>query len=425
MTNLYPPQVGGLQRSVVYFSDELRRRGHRVLVVAPRVTGAPLDEPGVIRVPAIEGISESDFALPLPLPDETRKELQAFGPDIVHAHHPFLLGATGLHLARSLDVPLVYTYHTLWERRSCYVADDSAAVRTFLARMNVEYANLCDHVIAPSESVAAMLAAQGASVPVAVIPTGVKVEDFTGGNGVAVREAHGIPTDAFVVGYVGRLAPEKNLPFLAEAVGAFVKDRPVAHWLVVGDGRSRDEIAFLFRSQGLSDRLHMTGSLSGRALTDAYAAMDVFAFASQSETQGLVLAEALTGGVPVIAVDGPGVRDIVVDGTNGLLLPGQDRHSFVAALTSMVELTAVQRAELIERARESAEPYALPHTADRLTELYERLVQQHDRTREPDDNRWKKTVRVLETQWELWASRADAAIQSISDAIFESSQERR
>src|SRR5262249_7317091 len=180
-----------------------------------------------------------------------------------------------------------------------YVPGDSAVLRTFAAALATSFANKCDHVVAPSQSVADILRERGVSVPVSAIPTGIDPGRFAEGDGRAARARHGVPEGAFVVGHVGRLAPEKNLPFLARAVAGFLRTCERAHFLVVGSGPSEEEVGRTFADAGLADRLHLTGTLEGQELADAYHALDVFAFASQSETQGMVLAEAMTAGVPV------------------------------------------------------------------------------------------------------------------------------
>ncbi len=182
-------------------------------------------------------------------------------------------------------------------------------MKRFAIRMATEYANLCNHVIAPSESIAAVLRQRGVTTPVTAIPTGIDRERFTHGDGAAARRRIGLPPEAFVVGHIGRLAPEKNLPFLARAVASFVATEDRARVLIAGLGPAREEIRAIFEGRGLADRLHLVGTLEGQELSDAYQAMDVFVFASQSETQGMVLAEAMAAGVPVIAVAAPGAGD--------------------------------------------------------------------------------------------------------------------
>ena len=195
------------------------------------------------------------------------------------------------------------------------------------------YENLCDHVISPSESIAELLASRGVTAPITAIPTGVQFDSYYQGNGSVIRKEMSIPENAFVVGHLGRLAPEKNLKFLSEAVGDFLVNHERAHFLVIGTGPSSSLMLSYFTNAGLVERVHFTGSVSGDCLINAYHAMDVFAFASKSETQGMVLTEAMCAGIPVIALDAPGAREVVRDEVNRRLLMSEDVASYADALS--------------------------------------------------------------------------------------------
>ena len=225
-TNTYTPHVGGVARSVSAFAAAYRARGHAVLVVAPELDGQPADEPGVLRVPAVQHFNGTDFAVPLPVPGLLHAALVDFQPQVVHAHHPFLLGDTALRVAAYRDLPVVFTHHTQYEQYTHYVPGDSPAIRRFVTQLSTDFANLCDCVFAPSESVAAIIRQRGVIAPLQVVPTGVDTAAFAQGDGAALRESLEIPKTAFLVGHVGRLAKEKNLDFLAEALARFARDEP-------------------------------------------------------------------------------------------------------------------------------------------------------------------------------------------------------
>ncbi|MGE5189080.1 MAG: glycosyltransferase [Gemmatimonadota bacterium] len=416
VTNTFTPHVGGVANSVASFSAEYRRQGHRVLVVAPVFAGAPDRETDVIRVPAIQKFNGSDFSLRLPIPGFLFPELDRFRPDVVHAHHPYLLGDTALRIAAVRDAPLVFTHHTMYEQYTRFVPGDSPALRRFVVELSTGYANLCDGVIAPSDSVAAILRARGVSTAVAVIPTGVDRARFAAGDGARYRASAGIPADAFVVGSIGRLSPEKNLRFLAEAVCAFLAGRERARFLVAGVGPSEREVRDIVARRGMSNRLHFTGILRGRDLADAYRAMDVFAFASRSETQGMVLAEALAAGVPAVALDAPGVREAVTDGANGILLPGESVSSFREALERVASLPPERRRALRDEAARSAARFSMETCAARALDLYGALGEAARRSKETRGSLWASARRLAGKEWKLWASRAHAAGAAIGPA---------
>lgn len=409
MTNTFTPHVGGVARSVEAFTAEFRRRGHRVLVVAPEFENMPQDAVDVIRIPAIQRFNGSDFSVVLPVPGFLRSAIERFRPDIVHSHHPFLVGGTALRLAHVYQRPFVFTHHTMYEQYTHYVPGDSKALKRFVVNLSTSYANLCDCVFAPSESVAAILRERGVEAPIEVVPTGVRLARFTGGSGAGFRAAAQIPPDAFVVGHVGRLAPEKNLGFLAEAVAAFAAAEPRAHFLVVGGGPSHGAIRETFARHGVDGRLHLMGVLDQILLISAYCAMDVFAFASKTETQGMVLTEAMAAGVPVVALDAPGAREVVGDGRNGRLLRIESVADFVAALRWIATLPKPRRARLERGARTTAEAFSLERSADKALAVYERLRRQSFVARQEAYNLWRAARRLIGAEWDLLKGMTRAA----------------
>ncbi len=409
LTNTYTPHVGGVTRSVEAFAAEYRHRGHRVLVVAPAFDDMPQDEADVLRIPAIQHFNGSDFSAVLPVSGLLSEALDAFRPDLVHAHHPYLLGMTALRVARYRELPLVFTHHTLYEQYTHYVPGDSPVLRRFVIELATRYANLCDQVFTPSESIAALLHSRGVEAPIAVVPTGVNVERFAQGDGAGFRKSLGISADVFVVGHLGRLAQEKNLVFLAEAATAFLKTQPSARFLLVGKGPSEADIRAIFEREGLSARLHVAGNLEARQLADAYHAMDVFAFASKSETQGMVLTEAMAAGVPVVGLDAPGVREVVRDQRNGRLLYEETAEAFASALQWVAGQASTERQALKQYARDTAEAFSMPRTAATALACYEALRAGALAERTEEDAQWEHVLHLIEAEWDILKGLAGAA----------------
>jgi 1,2-diacylglycerol 3-alpha-glucosyltransferase len=374
LTNTYPPVVSGVAKSIVAFAEEYRQMGHEVQIIAPEADHEMDDGENVVRVPAIQHLNGSEFPVPVPSPGLVASTMDEFQPDLVHAHHPFFMGNTAVRLARSRQVPLVFTHHTMYEQYTHYAGGDSPAMVRFVGALTAGYANLCDAVIAPSHAVADLLEERGVSTRIEILPTGVDVPRFASGDGARFRHKHGIPADALVIGYVGRLAPEKNLKFLSQAVSRFVATDPNAHFLVVGSGPSDEDIRNVFADANLSDRLHLAGCCMDQELIDSYHALDIFAFASQSETQGMVVTEAMAAGKPVVAVDGPGVRDVVQDRFNGRLVSLEHRQLFAQALAWVASRSPRERAGLIKTARRTAERLSMPRQALKAIRLYESLI---------------------------------------------------
>jgi len=416
LTNTYLPNVGGVARSVAAFSAEYRRRGHRVLVVAPEFDNQPADEVDVVRIPAIQHFNGSDFSAVLPVSGLLTETLNAFGPDIVHTHHPYLLGMSALRIARYRELPLVFSHHTLYEQYTHYVSLDSPAFRRFVIELATSYANLCDQVFAPSESIAALLHERGVEAPIAVVPTGVDLQRFAHGDGAGFRAARGIPADAFVVGHLGRLAPEKNLEFLADAVARFLKSTTNAHFLLVGVGPLERHIRAVFDREGLGDRLHIAGVLQSLELVDAYHAMDLFAFASRSETQGMVLTEAMAAGLPVVGLDAPGVREVVRDQLNGRLLHDMSVEAFAAALQWIADLPPGRMQQLQHSASQTAEAFSMPHSADKALARYLALRAQTFINRPEEYEQWRRVRKLLKAEWDILKGMAGAAGVAFGEA---------
>lgn len=417
LTNTYLPHVGGVARSVESISNALLESGHSVLIIAPEFPNMSTGEPGVIRVPAIQNFNGTDFSVILPLMPSLVPALKEFKPDIVHSHHPFLLGDTALHVAAQANVPLIFTHHTMYERYTHYVPGNSRTLKQFVIDLATGYANLCQGVIAPSESIAAVLKERGVISPLHVIPTGIDIKSFEKGDGPSFRAALGVPHGSFVIGHVGRLATEKNLIFLSRTVRAFMQRNPNSHFLCVGEGPLAQRIKRNFRATDLNRRIHMPGNLSGQELINAYHTMDIFAFSSFTETQGLVLCEAMACSVPVIALDAPGSREVVRDGRNGFLLERMDERAYVGRLEYYMSLGERERKVFRRHARGTAHHFSLQQSCSKLLNLYEKCLQDGTVLSPVAFGGWETSLRVAEARWDIFANRAAALKSAISAKI--------
>jgi len=401
MTNTYKPLVGGLEKSVISFAKEYREAGHRVIIVAPEFPDMEVEK-DVIRVPAMKNFNGSDFSVQMPIQGTLTEALGDFTPHIVHSQHPFLIGDTALKIASKYNVPLVFTHHSLYEENVHYMPGNEEALKRFMIELSTGYANLADHVFAPSESVMLMMKERGVTSPIDVVPTGIYTQEYSRGAGKSFRKKLNIPADAFVAGHIGRLAPEKNLEFVARAVAQFIKKEPKAHFLIGGTGPAEESIKQIMAQEGLEDRLHLAGMLKGKELVNAYHAMDVFVFASQSETQGLVVTEAMAAGIPVVAVDAPGVREVVKDFVNGRLLAQESVEDFTASLVWLKKQSA-GRLKIIKKAcKTTAQRFNMKDCAQRALDIYVSLTINHGFCRRnKEDGFWSNAVRNIQTQWGL------------------------
>lgn len=415
MTNTYKPIVGGLERSVTTFSNEYRKKGHKVLIVAPEHKGAEKNEDGVVRVPAIQNFNGTDFSVELPIHFNLTKKLDEFNPDIVHSHHPFLIGSTAVRVSQKYKIPLVFTHHTLYEDYTHYVPLEAEMLKKFVIDLSTEYANLCDYVFAPSQDIAKLIKQRGVKTEIKVVPTGIYLDKFACGDGNSFRKDLGIEENSQILGTVGRVALEKNIKFLTKAVIRFLKENNNAHFLVVGDGGLLGFIKEQFNNENLSSKLHCTGSLSGQKLIDAYHAMDVFVFASHSETQGLVLAEAIASSVPVIAVKAYGVNDVVLDGVNGLLIENDNEKEFYGGVKHFFSLSEEKRNKFKEEAKSSAEKFSVSSSVNTVLSVYEKLLMNKFVPQEIKNSVWSQTLSLVKAELKLVKNFAHAAKDAIAE----------
>jgi glycosyltransferase involved in cell wall biosynthesis len=237
----------------------------------------------------------------------------------------------------------------------------------------------------------------------------VNLDAYKPGEGEATRRRLVIPREAFVVGHVGRLAIEKNLGFLSRAVARFLLQFPAAHFLVAGDGPASKEVQEILAALGVADRLHMAGVVEPQALPSFYDAMDVFAFASHSETEGLVLVEAMAAGVPVVAVDAPGVREVVYDQINGRLIALENLDEFVAALMWVASLDQEEKRRSHEGARKTAREFSLSLSARMILATYYSLLERKLPDKTVEIGRLSLARSRIATEWEILRNLAHAA----------------
>jgi 1,2-diacylglycerol 3-alpha-glucosyltransferase len=413
VTNTFTPHVGGVAQSLEAFSDRYCELGHDVLVICPSFDGIESTR-NVLRVPAIEHFRHTDFSFPLPIPSGVHRTINAFVPDVVHSHHPFLLGDTALRVGAERGIPVVFSHHAQYGKYAPYLGKgESTAARQFINDLDVGYCNLCDAVVAPSQTVADELRARNVTTHMDVIPIGVDLDRWAESANRATREEYGIPQGAFVVGHVGRLAQEKNIPFLADAVATFLEQRHDAWFVVAGIGPCEADIMLACEKHQVVDRLLTFGVLSPAVLRSIYHTFDVFAFASKSETQAIVLVEAMAAGVPIVALDASGVREIVSDRVSGRVLEVENATTFAKAIAWVADLNQGNRAMVKRELAETATRYSIERSAQSMLELYDWAIKLK-RVSDPNElHAWRASVNRVESELNLWGNYAHA----IGDAV--------
>lgn len=364
-TECYRPIQNGIVASVDALASALRARGHTVVYVAPRMPGYTELRDDLVRVPSLPLPTRTAYRLTLPFPDERRVRALA-GLSIVHTHSPFVTGWMGVRYARRLRVPLVFTYHTQLEEYAHYVPFDHRATRNAAAHLTRAYANACDAVIVPTAAMEGRLRELGVRARIEVVPSGIDVAQFASGcrrDDLRARLGVG-PHDKMLLS-VGRLGREKNLGLALETFARL--GDPAVRFVVIGDGAHREALERDAQRLGVARRVTFAREFPREALPDAYASADAFIFTSRSETQGLVLVEALAGGLGVVAADTPQTRDVL--GGAGRVVPA-DPQALAAALRAV--LAGEDRSDR-ERGAQVALRYDSARLAERVLTLYASL----------------------------------------------------
>lgn len=373
-SNTYLPFVGGVSRSIELYRKYLHAVGCKVQIYAPQYEGAPSDGEDVRRIMSLTDFNNSGFSIPMPLSAKPYLDMEEEFFDLVHVHHPFFLGEMGMRVARRERLPLVFTYHTQYEQYTHYVPVDKETADRTIIRHATEFCNLCELVIAPTSDIETLLRTRGVTTRIEVLPTGIELAKYPRESPEGFKQRLGLKSDDVLLLHVGRLAKEKNLGFLFEAVLDAMRDRTNVHWAIAGQGDEDDVLRKMVDNSGVDPaRIHFLGMLEAAALREYYVMADLFVFSSRSETQGMVLVEAMGGATPVIALDADAVRLVVLDGQNGRLLPGDcTARDFAAAIVEAIDQPNLRKT-WADNARKVAVDYDMPVLTERLRDLYKSL----------------------------------------------------
>lgn len=379
LSDVFYPRINGVCTSMVTFGAELRALGHEVHMLVPRYGDEPSTDQ-ITRIPSRrvpfdpeDRFLRAGFALRL------EPRLAAEGYDLVHVQTPFVAHRVGVRLAESLGLPVVESYHTYFEEYLYHYVPlaPRRLLRALARRASRRQCNRVDTVVVPSRAMETTLRGYGVSTPIERIATGLRAEDFAGGNGAAFRARHRIRDDRPVLVTIGRLAYEKNVDFLLRTLVRVIQSVPDVLLVIAGEGPAEESLRRLCVDLGLAGHVLFVGYLDrGGDLLDCYRAADAFVFASRTETQGLVLLEAMALAVPVVSTAVMGTRDIL-DAGLGCLVAEDDEEDFARQVGRLLA-----DPELRSRLRREATTYALGQwnagsQARQLESTYLRSIERH------------------------------------------------
>ncbi len=372
-TNNYLPFIGGVPISIDRLRRGLEGLGDKLLIVAPSYKDQPEHEEYVYRVPSLLAMGKNrEFRLANIFQPRIREHVKTFRPDIIHVHHPFWLGSLGLFIARTLKVPAIYTYHTRLEHYAHFVPLPGMLFRNLISHALIKhFANKCDGVIVPTYSTEEYLRMIGVKTPTFVQPTGIEYQKFQEVNPEDVdklRQELEI-TDEKIFVSVSRLSNEKNIDFMIEAIDALRQQTDVPfRFLMIGDGHQRDRLQKKIESLGLQQHFTLVGAVPPDEMALWYHLGDAFLFASKSETQGMVILEAMAAGLPVVAVRSSGIDDVVRHGFNGFKTP-EKQDQWVEKVKELLEDDDL-RGTLSNNALEFAADFSVEQFAKDVRNIY-------------------------------------------------------
>lgn len=374
VSDVFFPRINGVSTSMQTLRRTIGRYGVEVRLVVPSY-GHDEPEQGVVRVPGRKVPRDPEDRLVQRRAMRSAVMTEAKRADLIHIQTPFMAHYASVRAARALGRPTLITYHTLFEEYLRHYAPFLPAswLRAWARDLSRSQCNAVDAVVVPSTAMRQRLIEYGVGTDLHVLPTGIPLRQFTRGDGARFRAKHGIPPNQPVALYVGRVAFEKNLDFLLDAFALAHHQRPDLLLLVTGEGPALPALRRQAEQLGLTDSVRFLGYLDRDGeLPDCYAAANVFTFSSRTETQGLVLLEAMAQGLPVVALAAMGTHDILDPG-RGCLVPDDDRQSFADALLRLIREPELAR-RLATEAVAFAGDWSDETMAARMAHLYRQVI---------------------------------------------------
>ncbi|MEK7158507.1 MAG: glycosyltransferase [Patescibacteria group bacterium] len=371
-SNTYLPRLSGPSISISQTVAWLRRHGHTAQLIVPEYSSVFSSRPreaGVTRVSAFRLFSFGSFAIPLPVGSMVvRRVLDRLRPDVVHIHQPFLLGTVGMQEACRRNLPLVYTFHTMYHVYAGYLGFAKFWMQEQMKRQSIRVCQAADRVIVPTRAIQGVLEGGGVKTPIKIIPTGIQLHRYLSHPSAqalcAVRQSLRIGQKQPMLLYVGRMGKEKNVRLVCEAIVRIRRIRPEVVTVFIGSGTEERRLRVFFEKHGCQDVVRWMGIQSQSALPSYYHAADLFVFPSTSDTQAIVLYEALAAGLPIVAVDSMAAREAIEAEKNGLIT-GLTSRAFSDGIMEGLRRKSRLHARLDPRA------YAADVIAERHLKLYQ------------------------------------------------------
>ncbi|MEI7842870.1 MAG: glycosyltransferase [Gallionellaceae bacterium] len=376
ISDVYFPRVNGVSTSIETFRRNLRAQGHTVHLIVPDYQKETADEAGVTRVPSRQiPFDPEDRLMNFKWVMQQLDKLRAEQYDVIHVQTPFVAHYLGIKLSKLLDIPCVETYHTFFEEYLYHYIPivPKKIMQKIAQRFSRHQGNSLDGMVVPSHPMLHILRQYGVTSQAEVIPTGIEPASFVLGDREAFRNKHGIPKDQPVLLFVGRVAHEKNIGFLLKVVEQVSKQIPNVLFVIAGEGPAKVSLEQEVSQLGIQQQVKFIGYLDRNTeLNSCYRSADIFIFSSRTETQGLVLLEAMAQGVPVVSTAELGTKDVLCDGL-GVWIAKEELNEFSQTVVKLLgDAGALER--LSASGREYAHGWSASKQAERMVAFYQSVL---------------------------------------------------
>lgn len=382
-SDTYFPQLNGVATSIRTLSNALREKGHHVYIFTPsdpRCEGQP-EETDVFRLPSIPVYFVRDYRAGYIFPPHILKKIAKLELDIVHTQTEFPLGFLGKLVSTTEGIPMIHTYHTMYEDYVHYIGGGHIISQDMAREFSSIFCNAAMGVIAPTRKTEQLLKSYGVTKPISIIPTGIhtshfRKENFDPAEILALRNALGLQADTPVILSIGRIAKEKSIDVVISALPKLIQKLPDLKMVIVGEGNEIENLSKFAESIGVGDHILFTGGKPWDEIGKYYQLGNVFCSASVSETQGLTFAEAMAAGIPVVAKKDECIENIITDGETGLLFSAKEE---LPELLFRVLTDASLSARLSEAAVKATERLSVEAFANSVEQLYQSILESGER----------------------------------------------
>lgn len=374
-TNNYLPNPYGVTTSIESFRKEFEKMGHTVYIFAPENKGYKDKNKNVFRYPSVDIKYKIKFPIPIPYSKEINEKIEKLNLDIIHAQHPNLLGGAAMKWARKKNIPLIFTWHTIYDKYTHYVPWIPQKISTqWIIQNSVHYANKADKIIIPTSPVKRIVEKWGVmNKNITTIPTGVDEKMFINSDSKKNREELEIEKDKKIILSISRLTEEKNVVFLVKEVIKILRNNADTVFILGGDGYLKDGLIEIINKAKVSEQVYFVGLIEKEEIKNYMDLADIFVYASKSETQGTIITEAMYMGLPIVAIGALGVKDLIENEETGLLARGKN-DDFGKKIQKLLDDNNLRLKLGRDARREAREKYTSKVCAKKMIEVYKELI---------------------------------------------------